>query len=160
MDAWQTAICSSLEEVSQEGFDAMSWVTDLISETVGRHARASEPVLKAAGLLPRRDYVAITTKFRKSPLSPQKSKPSATTRRKNPDALPEWHARVREAKVAYISGTPFPCQSGAVFPDPRGAEKRLKTYLFYYCRARLYAKPGPDDDDKNEDDDKDNEDAD
>jgi hypothetical protein len=162
MDAWQTAICSSLEKVSQEGFDAVSWVTDLISKTEGLSGRASAPVLRAAGLLGFKDYVAITTSFRKSPLSLKKSKPSAKTKRRNPDALPEWHARVREAKVAYISGTPFPSQTGAVFPDPRGAEKRLKTYLYHYTRARLYAlaKRGPDDDDKNEDDDEDNEDDD
>jgi len=160
MDAWQAALCTSLEEVSQEGFDAMSWVTDLISQTAGLLGRASSPILTAAGLLPLKDYQKVTTNFRKSPLPLKKSKPSASYRRKNPGAISAWHACVRESKVAYISGTPFPCQTGAVFPDARGAEKRLKTFLYYYSRIRHDAKPGPENDDKLDDDDTDNEDDD
>jgi hypothetical protein len=93
-------------------------------------------------------------------LSLKKSKPKQAETRKNPGAMSAWHALVREAKVAYVSGTPFPCQTGAVLPDPRGAEKRLKTFLYYYSRTIPDAEPGLENDDKRDDDDADQEDDD
>ena len=39
-DAWMLALCATLEEVTQRDFDALSWVTDLVSQTAGLSGRA------------------------------------------------------------------------------------------------------------------------
>ena len=128
------ALCATLEEVTQRDFDTLSWVTALVSQTAGLSGRACQPITAAAGVLSQREYQKVTTNFNKSPLSLKKSNPSKTYRKKNPDAQAAWDERVRESKLAFISGTPFPSQTGAVFPDPRGEEKRLKTFLYYYSK--------------------------
>jgi hypothetical protein len=128
-------------------------VTDLVSQTAGLSGRAWRPFAAAAGVLSQREYQKVTTNFNKSPLSLKKSKPSKTYRKKNPDALAAWDERVRESKLAFISGTPsVPSQTGAVFPDPRGAEKRLKTFLYYYSKHVSTHARRPEHDDEPEDD--------
>jgi hypothetical protein len=145
-DAWTLALCAKLEEVTQRDFDALSWLTDLVSETAELSGRACGTVTAAAGVLRQLDYKQVTTNFRKSPLALKKSKPSKKYRRKHPDALAAWDERVRESKLVFISGTPFPSQTGAVVPDPRGAEKRLKTFLYYYYKEQLGHGDKPEDD--------------
>jgi hypothetical protein len=146
-DAWTLALCAKLEEVTQhKDFDALSWVTDLVSKTAALSGPACGTVTAAAGVLRQLDYNKVTTNFGKSPLALKKSKPSEHYRRKHPDALAAWHERVRESKLVFISGTPFPSQTGAVVPDPRGAEKRLKTFLYYYYKEQSRRGDKPEDD--------------
>jgi hypothetical protein len=97
-------------------------------------------VLKAAGVFPKTEYDTVTNKFNKSPLSLKKSKPNKAQRRQQPGALAAWNKRRIESKMAHISGTPFPCQRGAMFPDTRASERRFKTFLYYYSSARHNAK--------------------
>jgi hypothetical protein len=58
---------------------------------------------------------------------------------------------------------PLPCQRGAVFPDTRAAQKRLKTFLYYYSvkrHANRLGKLKGGNDDQQHDDDQDYEDDD
>jgi hypothetical protein len=109
---------------------------------------------------PRREYRKVNIKFNKSPLSLKKSKPDKKYKRQNPGALAAWNERVRDSKLAFISGTPFPCQTADTFPDPRVAEKRLKTFLYYYSSKRHYAKLRRGNEDERDDDDEDYEEED
>jgi len=163
-DVWMNALCAvtcaSLEEVSQRDFDAREWAADLISQTAGLRGRSTPPILAAAGVLPQKEYKNVIRLFNKSPLSLKTSKPDKQYRSKNPGALAAWDARVRASKSAFISGTPFPCQTGAVFPHPRAAEKRLKTFLYYYSLERHSLKLRRGNGDERDDDDEDDEEED
>jgi len=67
----------------------------------------------------------------------KKSKPSYDENHRRPGTLATWTKRHLEAKLKYISQTPFPSQGQGIFPDPRAEEKRLKTFLFYHLRAHI-----------------------
>jgi hypothetical protein len=108
--------------------------------------------LKSAGIFPKREYLKVTTTFNKFPSSLKKSNPTAWQARQ-PGKLAACNKRRMESKVAFISGTPFPCQKGAIFPDARASEKRLKTSLYHYKSRKLAVAFFRQDDDEEGDDD-------
>ena len=138
-DSWRDRIHARLVQLGsfQPGFDALKWTKDVSRELQGMSKINAGKHLLGSQILPRTDWVTVTTAFNTSPSALKKSKPSHFQSHRHPDTLATWNELHLEAKLKYISEKPFPSQKKGIFPDPTAEVKQLKTFLFYHLRTQI-----------------------
>ncbi len=121
-DARVDALYASLKELVQPDFDARAWAASLISETAEMVPVTAGIHLVKAGIFGKKEYLKVKPIFNKSPLCLKTSKPTVSQAARHTGTLAAWNKRRMESKAAFVSGAPFPCQKGGMFPNARASE--------------------------------------